>query len=116
MDNFCNQCGNKLFSNAKFCSDCGKQISSNVANTSDAKSLTSKNSKKSLKLGKFFVFFIPGFFIMIIFADIFEIFRIELIGLNPMIVLGIIGLITALLYQRYFNERSWYSIFWGKDK
>ncbi len=99
---FCSGCGTELISSAKFCANCGAKTAINKKNES-----TKVNDRKTA-WGKWLTLFIPFFFASMFAANYF--------GFIVIFPILIIILITTILYQRFYNGRSWHSILWGKEK
>jgi uncharacterized membrane protein YvbJ len=104
MTNFCDKCGNGLTADAKFCASCGKPV---VPATQIQLEVDEKADKKKA-WGKWLVIFIPAFIVAKL--------AIAEYGFDAVFPILIAILIAILLYQRYYKQRSWHSILWGKEK
>lgn len=99
---FCSHCGTAIIKNAKFCANCGAET------IKIEKKKSTEVADRKTAWGKWLTLFIP-LFAAIIFAK-------HYFGFIVVFPILIIVVITTVLYQRYFNGRSWHSILWGKEK
>ena len=104
MSNFCAKCGTGLTEDAKFCTNCGNAITQIKPL---AVPITETIDKKKA-WGKWFLIFVPAFIVAKLAMAEY--------GFDAVFPVILIILITILLYQRYYNKRSWHSILWGREK